>query len=177
MATAGYYQLEVVNPCASYPTTIYIIRVIDPSLVLWLSLQGFGRDGEYLQWLAADLAKANQTRKERPWLFVAGHRPLYTGEVARNAYMHMVVFECMQDLPMNARKFQPFHPHMTPTGQTTDDTMRSTVEDLFKKYAVDVYFSGHEHRSKLYWLLVMEFIFLDTCLSRLTILRKLFYMA
>ena len=92
MATAGYYQLEVVYPCDSYPTTIYIICVIGPSLVLCLSLQGFGRDGEYLQWLAADLANANQTRKQRPWLFVAGHRPLYTGELERNAYMRMVVF-------------------------------------------------------------------------------------
>eukprot|EP00976_Prorocentrum_cordatum_P008540 170577-Prorocentrum_minimum.AAC.1 len=38
---------------------------------------GFGRDGELLAWLEADLAKADAERHLRPWVIVGGHRPLY----------------------------------------------------------------------------------------------------
>jgi len=39
----------------------------------------FGRDGEYLEWLEADLKKADtpEARAIRPWLIVYGHRPMY----------------------------------------------------------------------------------------------------
>lgn len=40
---------------------------------------GFGRDGQYLEWLERDLANANASRATRPWIFAGGHRPLYTG--------------------------------------------------------------------------------------------------
>jgi hypothetical protein len=39
---------------------------------------GFGREDEYINWLEADLAKANASRHIRPWIFAGGHRPLYT---------------------------------------------------------------------------------------------------
>jgi hypothetical protein len=38
----------------------------------------FGREGEYLEWLEADLAKADASRRAgsgRPWLVAGGHRP------------------------------------------------------------------------------------------------------
>ena len=38
---------------------------------------GFGRDGEYLAWLEADLRKANASRSLRPWILVGGHRQVY----------------------------------------------------------------------------------------------------
>lgn len=38
---------------------------------------GFGKDGEFVSWLEADLAKANEERAQRPWIFVGGHRPIY----------------------------------------------------------------------------------------------------
>lgn len=41
---------------------------------LW-SAGGFGRPGEYIQWLEADLAAANATRDKRPFIIVGGHRP------------------------------------------------------------------------------------------------------
>ena len=64
----------------------------------------FGREGEYLEWLEADLAAADAARRAgsgRPWLIAGGHRPY--GEV------------------------------------------RATVESLFEKYGVDIYFAGHSH--------------------------------
>jgi len=37
---------------------------------------GFGREGEYLAWLAADLAQADKERHLRPWVVAGGHRPV-----------------------------------------------------------------------------------------------------
>lgn len=36
---------------------------------------GFGRPGEYLAWLERDLALANSSRSERPFIVAGGHRP------------------------------------------------------------------------------------------------------
>jgi len=68
---------------------------------------GFGKTGEQLEWLEADLIKANEERAHRPWIFVGGHRPVYS--------------------------------------DTTHASLIHAFEDLFKKYNVDIYFSGHEH--------------------------------
>ena len=74
-----------------------------------LAAGGFGRDGEYIAWLEADLAHYNATlRAKQPWLFVGGHRPVYTA-----------------------------------TGKDTE--LAASVEELFHKYKVDVYFCGHLH--------------------------------
>mmetsp|Transcript_9651 Transcript_9651/g.17624 ORF Transcript_9651/g.17624 Transcript_9651/m.17624 type:complete len:202 (-) Transcript_9651:49-654(-) len=67
----------------------------------------FGKEGEYLAWLENDLKKANEDRHLRPWIFVAGHRPIYSG--------------------------------------IAHDYLIAAVEELFHKYKVDLYFSGHEH--------------------------------
>jgi len=42
----------------------------------------FGRDGEYLAWLAADLKAAAADKQARPWIVACGHRPFQ--EIAGN---------------------------------------------------------------------------------------------
>jgi acid phosphatase type 7 len=37
-----------------------------------------GNFGNQLEWLAADLKRANENRHLRPWIIVNGHRPLYS---------------------------------------------------------------------------------------------------
>ena len=39
-----------------------------------------GGFGDQLEWLEADLIKANEERSERPWIFAQGHRPVYQGD-------------------------------------------------------------------------------------------------
>lgn len=39
-----------------------------------------GGFGDMLSWLEADLIEANQHRAERPWIFAAGHHPMYQGD-------------------------------------------------------------------------------------------------
>eukprot|EP01052_Picozoa_sp_SAG31_P016686 SAG31_NODE_1114_length_9852_cov_2.761509_6_plen_258_part_00 len=50
----------------------------------------FGRPGEYLAWLEADLAKAYANRAMRPWIIAGGHRP------------------CCHDIPGVARLFEKY---------------------------------------------------------------------
>ncbi len=67
-----------------------------------------GFSTKQLQWLEADLIKANQERDVRPWIFAMGHHPMYDGA------------------SINAE-------------------LQAAFEDLFYKYGVDIFFTGHEH--------------------------------
>lgn len=81
------------------------------------SIWNYGGFGNQMAWLEADLAKAAQNRDKQPWIFVAGHRPVY----------------CTRDIDAQGN---PIH-------QTAQ--LQKAVEDMFHKYGVDVYFSGHVH--------------------------------
>ena len=72
---------------------------------------GFAAPGELLRWFEADLAKANASRADRPFLIVMGHRPIYT------------LHDCSDD--------------GTPTNGAL--VMQKTIEDLLYKYNVDMY--------------------------------------
>lgn len=67
-----------------------------------------GGFGEQLSWLEKDLQKAQAERALRPWIFVAGHHPMYQGD-------------------------------------SINVEFQTAMEELFYKYGVDVYFSGHVH--------------------------------
>jgi len=76
-----------------------------------------GDFGDQLSWLQADLKKASEERNIRPWIFVGGHRPIYS------------IDEC--DAEGNL------------IGSSTN--LQEAVEDLFYEYGVDLYLAGHEH--------------------------------
>lgn len=69
-----------------------------------------------LQWLEKELESANtmEARALRPWIIVAGHRPLYCSV-------------------------------LRPTCSSEASRLRSVLEPLFVKYAVDLYFSSGVH--------------------------------
>jgi len=75
---------------------------------------GGGKYKDQLEWLEADLIKANSERSIRPWIFAQGHHPLYQGASINKEY-------------------------------------QAAVEDLFYKYGVDIYFSGHVHSYERDW--------------------------
>jgi len=72
------------------------------------------------QWLEADLQKANANRQKQPWVVVYGHRPLYCSNAIDDASWFK---DCYIVAP----------------------GIRSFIEPLFRKYSVDIYFSGHMH--------------------------------
>lgn len=81
--------------------------------------------GNQLAWVEADLAAAAQRRAsgEIAWIFVAGHRPMYS----------------RLDSDANGQ----------PTG--TSGAIQSAFEALFLKYGVDMYVAGHMHSVEVTW--------------------------
>ncbi|CAG9322164.1 unnamed protein product [Blepharisma stoltei] len=74
------------------------------------------------KWLENDLAVANKNRKERPWLFVLAHRPLY----------------CSYDYLANSKE-------RNRTCGPEAKYLREEYEELFNENAVDVFFTAHVH--------------------------------
>ncbi|KAK3240763.1 hypothetical protein CYMTET_49414 [Cymbomonas tetramitiformis] len=76
-----------------------------------------GGFGDWVKWLEADLIQATKDRHLRPWIIVGGHRPVYT------------LITCDKD------------------GMPSSDAraLQKAMEDLFEKYQVDLYVSGHQH--------------------------------
>jgi len=72
-----------------------------------------------LGWLEADLARADSPaeRAVRPWVFVSGHRPIYS-------------LTCMDS-------------SQKPSGECK--SLQTAIEGLLYKYHVDIFFTGHVH--------------------------------
>jgi len=80
----------------------------------------FAPGSEQYLWLEQDLMKANENRKNVPWIIMYGHRALYcTGLIDT-----WIVPRCS----VEASRY------------------RGWIEDLLYKYHLDVYFCGHNHQ-------------------------------
>lgn len=79
--------------------------------------------GDQIAWLEEDLRKANEERDIRPWIFVAGHRPVYSLHDAEDDGTPALFAKSLQE----------------------------AVEPLFHKYKVDVYWCGHVHGYERQW--------------------------
>ena len=77
----------------------------------------YGKFGNQLAWLKADLEKASKNRGNTPWILVGSHRPIYT------------VNECDES--------------GTPVGQSL--ALQKAMEELFLEYKVDAFLVGHHH--------------------------------
>jgi len=66
-----------------------------------------------LEWLEQDLIKANTNRKNVPWIFAGGHRPLYSAAPTYTSDGHPVGYY---------------------------EALQHAVEPMFLKYGVDVFF-------------------------------------
>jgi hypothetical protein len=88
----------------------------------WYGANG-GFWGNQIAWLEADLAKAAAERDVRPWIFVGGHRPVYS----------------VDDIDANG----------DPSGISKN--LQDAVEGLFHEYKVDVYWCGHVHAYERQW--------------------------
>eukprot|EP00903_Cladosiphon_okamuranus_P017411 g16035.t1 len=76
-----------------------------------------GGFGDQVAWLEEDLALANQERDVRPWIIVAGHRPMYAAEKSDGGMMASGHFH----------------------------QIRKVFEPILEKNKVDMYLSGHIH--------------------------------
>lgn len=80
-----------------------------------------------LNWLIEDLKRANNMRKEVPWVVVLGHKPYYCAVDWRRP-MEKKNWESNYDCKIRA------------------EMLRNEVEELFYEQGVDLYIAGHVHR-------------------------------
>lgn len=82
--------------------------------------------GDQVTWLKHDLENANkpENRKQRPWVIVTGHRPIYSSSEGYSS----------NGVPINS---------IDPPSNSL--TLQQTFEDLFVQNNVDVIFNGHVH--------------------------------
>jgi hypothetical protein len=78
--------------------------------------------GDELVWLENDLLKAVSNRKNRPWIIVGMHRPIYSSATDFS----------VNGVPVN-------------TDRSNSLDLQQAFEDLFMKYKVDVVFQAHVH--------------------------------
>ena len=78
--------------------------------------------GDQLKWLEKTLSDAQKVRKQRPWIFAFGHRPIYASEKSFVSCDH-------------SRR------HCFPQGQAV--RVQNAFEQLFEKYNVDIVFNGY----------------------------------
>lgn len=84
-------------------------------------------------WLKEDLRKANQNRKDRPWIIVYGHRPMYCSTENNGDW-------CNVEGGGRYRK------------SNADPVFKDYVlEQLFFDAQVDLQFYGHEHNYERLW--------------------------
>lgn len=118
-----HYRFRFSTPNAGWPMPLnQLWYSIDAGLIhfVCLSTEVFFHDKDNIdrqnRWLEEDLKKANENRDKNPWIVALGHRPLYCS---------------VDDKNEDCRK--------------TDSLVRENLEDLFHKYGVDIYISGHQH--------------------------------
>jgi len=81
-------------------------------------------DGNQLRWLEQDLMIANKNRDQVPWIFVIGHRPIYS-----------------------AAKDD----HVGDDPDKDEVHLQEAIESLLHEYQVNVYFTGHVHLYERQW--------------------------
>ena len=84
------------------------------------------------EWLQQDLQRAQQHRHERPWIVAYAHRPMYCTHIANDWQAPYCTEEAAA----------------VRDGVAFDGGLRQYgLERLFHNYSVDLYVSGHMHRS------------------------------
>jgi len=80
--------------------------------------------GDQIAWLESDLQKAASDPNRKPWIIVGGHRPMYSSDHDQS--------NATDGAPMN-------------TVDNDAYSIQVAFENLFHKYGVDLYFTGHVH--------------------------------
>lgn len=104
----------------------YTVEVPHATVITYSTDSNYSVGSPQRRWLEAELAKANSlaSRAARPWLLVAGHKPMYTSS------------EYPGELPTRG------HPD---AGEGTEGSLTAELEQLFVDSKVDASFYGHIH--------------------------------
>ena len=104
----------------------YTVHMGHATIITYSSDSNLTRMSPQWNWLQSELEKANtkEAREEHPWLFLMGHKPMYTastysGCISTRDNIH--------------------------SGEGTEGQLTNELEDLFVKNQVDVSFYGHIH--------------------------------
>ncbi|XP_071490513.1 acid phosphatase type 7-like [Diadema antillarum] len=124
----AHYRYRFSMPGHSWPTRSRMWYSFDMGKVHFVaySTEVYFIDNPYriieqMEWLQADLQKANGERAQRPWIIAFGHRPMYCSNADRD--------DCTRE----------------------DSRVRAGLEDIFYEQGVDLIIQAHEHSYERFW--------------------------
>ena len=102
----------------------------------WISTEHDPSAGSPMyEWLANDLASVNRSRT--PWLFLMGHRPIYSSMIEMDQDSPI---DWLEEKRVVIRSRLPFD-----RNRNIQFSQREALEDLLFKHGVDVTLTGHYH--------------------------------
>lgn len=137
--TGGLYYSFDVGPAH--------IVVYNTEAFFWPDWFDEGYMRQMWEWLDRDLEEANGNRQARPWIIVAGHRPMYC------ARPHLVTGLCGNEALASQWGIPSVCPHNNPflcRPVHKEDKTRFPIESLFHRHGVDLAVYGHIHDYERY---------------------------
>ena len=139
-----------------------LVHYVATSTEVWFGVHAVGETdtcSKQLEWLKADLAKANANRANIPWIVVHGHRSIYCSCDGKLSSSHP---RLILTLTSSSPHLHLILTSSSPRLATGDcDGSATTVrngtatcgglEELFFEQGVDFFMNGHEHDYERNW--------------------------
>ena len=140
---SGATKCDSFNGAADTDPWWYSVALPHATLVTYSTDSNMSAGSRQYEWLARELAAANTpaARAERPWLLLAGHKPMYTASAwpprrPGGPRPPAAAGEYPGELPSRGEAH---------AGEGTEAALTAALEALFVEHKVDVSFYGHIH--------------------------------
>ena len=136
----------------SFDMGLVHVVVYNTEVFFWPEYYGEEHMDAMTAWLERDLITANQARRQRPWILVVGHRPMYCAQAVERftSTSKRCGFEAeasRRGIPSTCPRNTPHFCH--PLYNTTRKNY--PIEELLVKYKANIAVFGHVHDYERYY--------------------------